>query len=58
MIKKKDGSFEQYYKNLPFVKEEQKESIKAAGFINAADFGKDNEFILNSDPASNSITHN
>ena len=42
--------------DLPFVERDQEEAKKAAGFINAYDFGDDDEFILNKDTKTSSIT--
>ena len=47
LCKEADGSFKQWYNNLPEVKEDLKEAKRAAGFIKADDFGENNELILN-----------
>ena len=50
------GIVRPHFDNLPFVKNDQEESIKAAGFIKADDFGEDNEYILNKNPATDNIS--
>ena len=47
LCKEEDGSFKQWYNNLPEVSEDLKEAKRAAGFIKADDYGENNELILN-----------
>ena len=51
-----DGTVKQYYGNLDAVADDFEEAIKAAGLLNAKNFGDNNEFLLNSDIKNYSVT--
>ena len=50
------GVIKQFYDNIDEVINDQREAIRATGFLGANNFGPNNELILNSDIDKNSIT--
>ena len=52
----KDGKVKQFYPDLKSVLEDQKEATKIVEFIGADNYGKDDEYMLNKDPANDNIT--
>ena len=50
------GTIKQFHNNLDSVVNDQKEAIRASGFVKANNFGKNDEYILNPDIDKNNLT--